>query len=371
LSSRTAPALRSDSSLSTLRRWLAEQSLDAAYVTRPVSIAYLTGFHAEPHERLMALAVRAGTPTLVVPALEQENAASNREHAAVLAWRDGEDPYALVSEALGRCPRLGVEKEHLTVQAAEALAAAVGARELVDVAPEIRRLRRTKSPAELEKMVRACAITDAVADEVMHDLRPGQTELELAMRVGAAISARGAAASFDTSVQSGTNSAIPHHDPVGRQLEAGDLVLFDFGAAFAGYKGDLTRMAVVGDPTARQREIYALVLRAHDAAIEAVRPGVTTGQVDAAAREVIDAAGFGAHFFHRVGHGLGLEVHEDPSLDPGSDTVLEPGMVFTIEPGIYLPGWGGIRIEDDLVVELGGCRVLTQADRGLRVVRSS
>jgi Xaa-Pro aminopeptidase len=127
-------------------------------------------------------------------------------------------------------------------------------------------------------------------------------------------------------------------------------------------------MAVVGEPTARQREIYALVLRAHDAAIEVVRPGATTGQVDAAAREVIEAGGFGAHFFHRVGHGLGLEVHEDPSLDPGSDIVLEAGMVFTIEPGIYLSGWGGVRIEDDVVVESGGCRVLSKADRNLRVV---
>ncbi|HEX3509437.1 MAG TPA: Xaa-Pro peptidase family protein [Candidatus Dormibacteraeota bacterium] len=371
MSSRTAPALRKDNPLANLRRWMAEQSLDAAYVTRPVSIAYLTGFHAEPHERLMALAVQSEGATLVVPALEQERAATNRDQAVVLAWRDGENPYAAVREALGRHARLGVEKEHLTVKAAEDLAEAVGARELVDVAPEIRRLRRIKSPAELEKMARACAITDSVAEEVMQTMLPGQSELELAMRVGAAISARGAAPSFETSVQSGANSAIPHHDPGGRRLEAGDLVLFDFGAAFEGYRGDLTRMAVVGAPTARQREIYALVLRAHDAAIEAVRPGVTTGQVDAAAREVIEAGGFGAAFFHRVGHGLGLEVHEDPSLDPASDTALEPGMVFTIEPGIYLPGWGGIRIEDDLVVESAGCRVLTRADRSLRAVGAS
>jgi Xaa-Pro aminopeptidase len=205
----------------------------------------------------------------------------------------------------------------------------------------------------------------------MKVLRPGQSELELAMRIGAAISARSAAPSFEPSVQSGANSAVPHHDPSGRKLEAGDLVLFDFGAAFEGYRGDLTRMAVVGAPTARQREIYAVVVRAHDAAIEAVRPGVTTGQVDAAAREVIEAAGFGPNFFHRVGHGLGLEVHEDPSLDPGSNTVLEPGMVFTIEPGIYLPGWGGVRIEDDVVVETGGCRVLSRAGRELHVVRGA
>jgi Xaa-Pro dipeptidase len=349
---------------------MARHTLEAVYVTSPVSIAYLTGFRADPHERLMALAVRPGIATLVVPALEQERAAANSDHAPVLAWRDGEDPYALVREALGECARLGVEKEHLTVLAAESLRSAVGARELVDV-PEIRRLRRTKTLAEQEKMARACAITDSVAEEVMQGLRPGQSELELAMRIGAAISARSAAPSFETSVQSGANSAIPHHDSSGRKLEAGDLVLFDFGAAFEGYRGDLTRMAVVGEPTARQREIYAVVVRAHDAAIDAVRPGVTTGQVDAAAREVIEAAGFGPHFFHRVGHGLGLEVHEDPSLDPGSNTVLEPGMVFTIEPGIYLPGWGGVRIEDDVVVETGGCRVLSNADRSLRVVRSA
>jgi len=350
---------------------MADRDLEAVYVTRPVSIAYLTGFHAEPHERLMALAVRPDRSTLIVPALERERAATNAEQATVLAWRDGEDPYSLVHEALGASDRIGVEKEHLTVQAAEALGATVGAHELVDVAPEIRRLRRTKSAPELEKLARACAITDSVVEEVMQELRPGQSEVAVAVSIGAAIGARNASLSFETSVQSGPNSAIPHHDPSGRKLDAGDLVLLDFGAAFEGYRADITRMAVVGEPNTRQREIYAVVLQAHDAAIEAARPGVTTGQVDAAAREVIEAAGFGDRFFHRVGHGIGLEAHEDPSLDPGSSIVLEPGMVFTIEPGIYIPGWGGVRIEDDLVVEDGGCRVLTTADRKLRVVKPS
>jgi Xaa-Pro aminopeptidase len=357
--------------LSDLREWMSHHDLEAGYVTSPVSIAYLTGFRADPHERLMALAVRADSATLVVPALERERAASSSEQTAVLAWRDGEDPYALVREALGECARLGVEKDHLTVQAADALDSVVGARELIDVAPAIRRFRRVKSQAELDKLAHACAITDSVAEELMAGLRPGQSELALAVSIGAAIGERDAAPSFEPSVQSGPNSAMPHHNPAGRKLESGDLVLFDFGAAFEGYRADLTRMAVVGEPTARQREIYAVVLQAHDAAIEAVRPGATTGQVDAAAREVIAAAGFGEHFFHRVGHGLGLETHEDPSLDPGSSTVLEVGMVFTIEPGVYLPGWGGVRIEDDVVVETEGGRVLNKANRNLRVVQSS
>jgi Xaa-Pro dipeptidase len=361
----TASATR----LSDLRGWMARSGLEAAYITRPVSIAYLTGFQANPHERLMALAVRADRATLIVPALERENAAANSDQAAVVAWRDGEDPYELVREALEKCERLGVEKEHLTVQAAEALDASVAARELVDVAPEIRRLRRTKSAAELEKLARACAITDAVTEEVMRDLRSGQSELEVALSIGAAIGAQGAGLSFETLAQSGPNSAVPHHNPSGRRLGEGDFVLLDFGAAFEGYRADTTRMAVVGGPSARQLEIHSLVLEAHDAAIAEVRAGVTTGDVDAAARKVIGAAGLGDRFFHRVGHGLGLEAHEDPSLDPGSDTVLEPGMVFTIEPGVYIPGWGGVRIEDDVVVEAVGCRVLTKADRNLRVVK--
>jgi Xaa-Pro aminopeptidase/Xaa-Pro dipeptidase len=151
---------------------------------------------------------------------------------------------------------------------------------------------------------------------------------------------------------------------------AGDYVLLDFGAAFDGYRADTTRMAVVGEPSARHREIHQLVLAGHDAAIDAVRAGVTTGDVDAAARRVIEAGGYGKEFIHRVGHGLGLEAHEDPSLDPGSTRTLEEGMVFTIEPAIYIPGWGGVRIEDDVVAQEGGCRVLTVADRSLRVIPS-
>jgi Xaa-Pro dipeptidase len=348
---------------------MAEHGLEAAYITRPVSIAYLTGFQADPHERLMALALRPDSATLIVPALERENATRNTDQATVVAWRDGEDAYGLVREALEECARLCVEKEHLTVQAAEALGARVAARELVDIGPELRRLRRTKTPAELDKLARACAITDAVTEQAMREMRPGQSELAVAVGIGAAMGAAGAALAFETLVQSGPNSAVPHHRPSARKLEPGDLVLLDFGAAFEGYRGDTTRMAVVSAPTPRQLEIHQVVLEAHDAAIRAVRAGVTTGDVDAAARAVIEAAGLGDRFFHRIGHGLGLEAHEDPSLDPGSTTVLEPGMVFTIEPGVYIPGWGGVRIEDDVVVEATGCRVLTTADRRLRVVQ--
>jgi Xaa-Pro dipeptidase len=355
--------------LEDLRAWMARHNLDAAYVTKPVSIAYLTGFHAEPFERLMALAVRPDRATLIVPALEREKAAGHAaDRAEIVSWRDGEDAYALVRAALEGCAEVGVEKEHLSLQAAEMLLARTSAREMVDMSPELRRLRRIKKPAELEKLARAASITDAVGEEIIDRLRPAQTELEVSVLIGAAIGARGGTLSFESLVQSGPNSALPHMRPTGRKLSAGDFVLLDFGAAFDGYKADTTRMAVVGEPGEKHAEIHRLVLEARDAAIAAVRAGTTTGAVDAAARRVIDAAGMGDRFFHRTGHGLGLEEHEDPSLDPGSSTVLEVGMVFTIEPGVYIPGWGGVRIEDDVVVELSGCRLLTKADRSLRVI---
>jgi len=355
--------------LQDLRAWMTRHNLDGAYITKPVSIAYLTGFHAEPFERLMALAVRPDRATLIVPAIEREKAERDADQSEIVSWRDGEDAYVLVRTALEGCAEVGVEKEHLTVQAAEMLLARTAAREMVDASPEIRRLRRIKNPDEIDKLARAGAITDAVAEEILDALRPGQTELEVSSMIGAAIGERGGTLSFESLVQSGPNSALPHMRPTSRKLAEGDFVLLDFGATFGGYRADTTRMAVVGEPTERHEEIHGLVLAAHDAAIAAVRAGTTTGSVDAAARQLIEAAGMGDMFFHRIGHGLGLEAHEDPSLDPSSATVLEAGMVFTVEPGIYIPGWGGVRIEDDLVVERSGCRLLTNADRSLHVIQ--
>jgi Xaa-Pro dipeptidase len=347
-----------------LRTWLAEAGADAAYISDPVSIAYLTSFRTDPHERLMGLGVTGGRALLIVPGLERESAEAAVRDVEVLSWRDGEDPFRLVAEAIGSPRLLAVEKRHLTVAVAEKL----GAQRLLDAGDVLRRFRLRKSPTELEKLARAAQVTDLVTDRIGESMRAGQTEIEIGMALASLMGAEGAKPAFESIVQSGPNSAQPHLRPTARRLQAGDLVLLDFGAAWDRYRADTTRMAVVGEPDTRQRQLHQLVLDAHDAAIARVRPGVTTGEVDAAAREVIERGGHGAHFIHRVGHGLGLEVHEDPSLDPGSGIALEEGMVFTVEPGVYLPGWGGIRIEDDLVVEAGGARLLTGADRSLRVV---
>lgn len=352
-----------------LRAWMEVERVGAAFLTDPVSIAYLTGFATDPHERLMALVLADAQAVLVVPGLEEESATATARSVSVRAWRDGEDPWAVVTAALGaRLARLAVEKSHLNLAAWERLQAAAGTLEAVDAGAEIRRLRLRKTPDEIAKLERAARLTDEVTGRILGGIEAGRTELDVAAEVERHLAAAGGRPSFGTIVQSGPNSGQPHLKPSSRRLARGDLVLLDFGAALDGYKADITRTVVLGEPDARQREVHALVLAAHDAAVAAVQPGVTAGEVDEAARSVIREGGLAERFIHRVGHGLGLEAHEAPSLDPGATLALEEGMVITIEPGVYLPGWGGIRIEDDVLVEAGGGRMLTDADRSLKSV---
>jgi len=355
--------------LDRLRDWMRSEAVDAACLTDPVSIAYLTGFSTNPHERLMALVLRGERAVLVVPGLEEESASAAARDVTVRSWRDGEDAWAVVAAALdggGAVARVAVETGHLSLARWDRLRALTGGAEPVDAGAEVRRLRVRKTPAEVALLERAARLTDEVTERAMAEIRPGRTELEVAAAIDHLIATAGARLSFATIVQSGPNSAQPHLGPGGRRIEAGDLVLLDFGAACEGYRADTTRTVVAGEPDARQLELHALVLAAHDAAVAAVRPGATVGEVDEAARAVIRAGGLADRFIHRVGHGLGLEAHEDPSVDPGGSAVLDEGMVITIEPGVYLPGWGGVRIEDDVLVEAAGGRQLTGADRGLR-----
>jgi Xaa-Pro dipeptidase len=353
--------------LDRLRDWLRAEGAGAAFLTSPVSIAYLTGFATNPHERLMALVLREDEAVLVVPGLEEERAMAAAGGVTVRAWLDGEDPWAPVAAALGGGPgRVAVEKGHLTLASWERLRSLAGGPEALDAGVELRRLRARKAPEEIRRLEQAGRLTDLVTERAMAELDAGRSELEVAAAIDREIVAAGGRLSFETIVQSGPNSAQPHLDPSGRRLRQGDLVLLDFGAAWEGYRADITRTVVLGEPDARQVEVHGLVLAAHDAAVAAVRAGVTAGEVDEAARAVIRAGGLADRFIHRVGHGLGLEAHEDPSLDPGGSTVLEEGMVVTIEPGVYLPGWGGVRIEDDVVVEAAGGRLLTRADHALK-----
>jgi Xaa-Pro aminopeptidase len=230
-------------------------------------------------------------------------------------------------------------------------------------------LRTIKDEAEIELLARACALTDQAFAAVLGAIQPGRSERELAILIERTMVDLGAESpAFDTIVASGPNGAIPHHSPGGRVLQRGDLVTIDCGARHAGYHADMTRTVALGPPAPWQREIYDLVAAAQLAGIAAATPGADVGDVDATSRATIAAAGHADHFGHGLGHGVGLEVHEAPMLGPGRTGKLKDRVPVTIEPGIYLPGRGGVRIEDTLVVRTAGPETLITTTKELLVL---
>jgi Xaa-Pro aminopeptidase len=276
--------------------------------------------------------------------------------------------------------RLGFEDAHVSVQRARLWARLLGdagsVAELRGVSDAVERPRLVKDADEIATLDEAGRLLSAVALDVLETvIRPGRTELEMAADIDWRVKRAGfEKPAFETIVASGPNSALPHARPTARRAEAGDLVVVDFGGMLRGYAVDLTRTVGIGTVSAEGRRIYDAVLEAQQAAIDAAgRPEVTTGEVDAAARDALARHGLDAAFGHGTGHGLGLDVHEAPRLSrrsaevPGTDR-LEAGMVFTIEPGAYVEGIGGVRIEDDVVRLAGGCRLLTDVPREWRAI---
>lgn len=233
-------------------------------------------------------------------------------------------------------------------------------------------LRMVKSPDEIEALRAASELKEAVLAEVVEGIREGVTETEVAARLEYGFKARGATgASFDTIALFGVRSSMPHGSPGETRLKRGDVVLLDLGCRHRGYCSDLTRTYAFGTiPGAWFEAVYETVLDAQMAAVQAVRPGARCRDVDAVARDMIQFHGYGAHFGHGLGHGVGIEIHESPRLNTESEIVLEPGMVVTVEPGVYLPGQGGVRIEDLVVVTERGCEVLTRTPKALRVLNA-
>lgn len=230
-------------------------------------------------------------------------------------------------------------------------------------------MRMIKSEYELKQIAKACKIADQAFTQIVSGIRPGMKEIEIALELEYAMRKLGADGnSFDPIVGSGPRGAMPHAMPGDRRLSVGDFVVMDFGCMYQGYCSDMTRTILIGEPTAKHREIYDLVLRAQIAGLNAVKAGVVGKDVDAVARDIITAAGYGDHFGHSLGHGVGLEIHEEPRLSKGGMHTLAPGMVVSVEPGVYLPGWGGVRIEDLVVVTKNGCEILSSTNKELIVI---
>jgi Xaa-Pro aminopeptidase len=312
-----------------------------------------------------------GEPFLVVPRLElpaAEHSPASRLGVEFVAWDETDDPYALVAARLGDPARVGVADRMWAMQSLRFRDALPGARQEL-AGRVLRELRMRKSPAEVAALREAGAAIDAVHAQVPGFLKPGRTEREVARDIAAAIVDSGHATVDFVIVASGPNGASPHHEVSDRVIQPGEPVVVDIGGMMpSGYCSDSTRTYSVGEPPEEFVAYYEVLQAAQEAGCAAVRPGVTCEAVDAAAREVIADSGYGEYFIHRTGHGIGLEVHEEPYIVAGNTEPLAPGFAFSVEPGIYLPGRHGARIEDIVVCTEDGAERVNNRPRDLIVV---
>lgn len=325
--------------------------IDALLVTDLVNLRYLTGFTGTNGLAVLGPGIRRfATDFRYV----------ERAAAEVRGWDRERVPQQLFDALAGLEGRVGFEDHKLSVRQYERLREVLGdGVELVAAGGLVEAVRAVKEEAELARIAAAAELADAALDAALDGGLAGRTELEVAAAFEAAVRAGGGEPAFPVIVAAGANGAAPHATPGDRVIERGQLVTIDFGALLDGYNSDCTRTFAAGPVSGEPAGIHALVLEAQGAALAAVRPGAEGKAVDAVAREIIAAAGHGDHFGHGLGHGVGLEVHEAPRLAQTSDAVLEAGNVVTVEPGVYVPGLGGVRIEDLAVVAAGGPRVLS------------
>jgi len=345
--------------------------LDALLLTPGPDLRYLTGYDTHQSERLTCLAVPAAGPAfLVVPRLELASAQASPAagmNLEFVVWDETDDPYRAVAQRLGTAGTVGLAGQMWAMMVLRFRDAMPGARQAL-AAAALRGLRIRKTPAEIAALAEAGAAIDRVHASVPQWLRPGRTEREAAADIASAIAAAGHARIDFVIVGSGPNAAKPHHEPSGRVLSPGDAVVVDIGGTMpSGYCSDCTRTYALGAVPPGMAAYYAVLAEAQEAACAAVRPGIPAEAVDAVARDLIAAAGYGEHFTHRTGHGIGLETHEDPYIVAGNTGELQPGMAFSVEPGIY-PGPHGARIEDIVVCTADGYRRLNNASRDLIVV---
>jgi Xaa-Pro aminopeptidase len=345
------------------RALMADRGVDGLLVSVGSEMPYLVGYEATPLERLTMLVITATAAELFVPELEAPRVI-DRGVVSIHPWGETADPVALVASMLGDAARCAIGDKTWS-RFTLALQAAVPGAEFINASAITDELRIRKDAAEIGLLRAAAEATDRVAARLAEIGFSGRSELSLATLVNTMTVEEGHDTASFAIVASGPNAASPHHEPGDRIMGEGDTVVVDFGGRLSGYCSDTTRTFIVGQPTTRIAEAHAVLRTAQEAARAVVAPGVPAEAVDRAARDVIDAAGFGDFFIHRTGHGIGLEVHEEPYLVGGNARALEPGMAFSIEPGIYLPGEWGMRIED--IVVCGDDRVdeLNRSDRSL------
>jgi len=351
--------------------------VDCVALMPGANLRYFTGLSSHLSERPMVGLVPAqGQPALILPALEAPAAQSHLpEDFLLYPYRDEEGhehAFFQAAEELSLAGKaIGVEYLAMRLLESRRLAQAATGCQLLAVEPWLPKLRMSKDDEEVAFMRRAVAIAQEAMQALLDAgaIRAGRSELQIAADLQIAMLRAGSQGeAFSPIVVAGPNSASPHTTPSERPLAEGDLVIVDWGAQYEGYRSDITRTFVIGAPTAEMLRMHDAVLAANQAGRLAVRPGLPCQEVDRAARRSITLAGYGEYFIHRTGHGLGLETHEPPYLVEGNLDLLAPGMTFTVEPGVYVPGVGGVRIEDDVMVTEDGSETLTGLARGLVAV---
>ncbi len=349
--------------LENLRQKMKTEGIDAYLSLVPENRRYLSGFTGST----ATLLILPEQTFLLTDFRYIEQA--NQEAVDFAVVKIGNDLFVSLAELSLDVKRLGFEGDYLNFVDYCRLQEALPQTELVSLPNLVTDLRSVKDLTEISLIRDAVRIADEAWAIMLNSIKIGQTEEEIALELEFAMRRAGASGpSFDFIVASGRRSALPHGRASSKTIQKGEFLTIDFGAIYQGYCSDITRTVILGEPNDRQIEIYELVLRANQAGIEALKPGLKGKQVDAIARNVIKEAGFGEFFGHGLGHSVGLGVHEGPNLNLREERLLEPGMVVTVEPGIYLPDWGGVRIEDMVLITEQGCEVLTRSPKNLTVI---
>ncbi|WP_425061169.1 Aminopeptidase YpdF [Sporomusa carbonis] len=346
--------------LARLRELMTANNLDGMIVTKPENRRYFSGFTGSAG--ILIIGLQSQKLLTDFRYIEQ----AKQQSPLYEIVRHGSIPYEILAETIKKLglTRIGFESDFVTWEAHQKLSDYILDAKLAPV--KLDELRMVKDPSELNLLKKAVEIADNAFQAVLKVITPGITEQEIALELEYQMRKLGSEKpAFDTIVASGIRGALPHGRASGKPIAAGDFITMDFGAVYQGYHSDMTRTVVAGKATTKQREIYNIVLTAQLAGINAVRAGKTGKEIDQVARQVIADAGYAEYFGHGLGHGVGLFIHEDPRLSPTGEIKLAEGMVVSVEPGIYLPDWGGIRIEDLVVVSAAGCTILTASSKEL------
>jgi len=351
------------SSLDRLRESLSDLDLSAMVLSNMPSIRWLTGFSGS----FGLVVVTADSGVLITDSRYTLQAAEQCSVLPTVSFANPKRSEEVLREQVEKLGirRLGLDHNHVTVAARQKWQDQMPGVELIPVDDPVDQLRMIKSSAEVDLIRAACRITDDALEMLLAKLRPGVSERELFWVFEDFLRQHGATAAFPPIIVSGPNTARPHGEPGDRRLESGDFITFDIGARRNGYCSDITRTVVLGTASDRQREVYEQLLKAQQACVVAMKPGINGRDVDALARRILDEKSLGQYFGHGLGHGLGALVHDTGRLSPVSDQLIEAGQIWTIEPGVYIPDFGGARIEDDIAITDSGCEVLTHFPKHL------